>query len=146
MLPALNAWFRAINNIRARHPELSVCTAIMYDHYNQPLIEQFDVIAWDDYHLGCDALKGELDDLKARTRPTQSILVVPGVVYGQDPTCFVHTIMSDPRVAGGLAFIYGNGWNTSDPSQPGIEGMPVQRRQACEAGRYILTGSAAGCA
>lgn len=145
-LAKLNAWLDMVARIKARNPVLAnVCVAILYDHYVQPAIERFDLIAWDDYHLGCEALNGELADLEARTRPTQDLLVVSGGAFGQDPACYLRTIMADRRVLGGLAFIYGNGWNVNDRTAPGIEGLPVQRRQYCEAGRYVLTGISAGC-
>lgn len=70
-------------------------------------IEMFDFVGVDDY----EALSGMLTDgtygrMKARLRPDQKTILLPGGAFGQDPTPFINFAHNNPEVLGVLAFTW----------------------------------------
>ncbi len=106
-----------------------------------PGISTYDWIGCDDYGKGCDAATGlTFAVLKARLRPDQRLLLVPGGAdpWRQDPACFASKAHSDPQVVAILPFL----WVDYDGGA-GIRTNPT-RRLYCETGK-VIKGLPATC-
>lgn len=81
---------------------------LYYNGNPHPHPELFDVIGFDDYDRGARILApdGQYDQIIAGLRPGQSVFLVPGGSYGQDPAPFVAYAMRRPEVAAIVTFLW----------------------------------------
>lgn len=74
-----------------------------------PGIETYDWVGFDDYGAGHGVLSnGTWQDMKARLRADQRILLVPGAAdpWAQDPEPYFAKLVQDPQVLGIIPFIW----------------------------------------
>lgn len=101
-----------LRRVMAEFPELAATRlAVIYTNFRQwPGIESYDWVGFDDYPAGekVFAAGGLYEALKARLRPDQRILLVPGGAdpWQQDPAEFFAKAIEDPQVVAVLPFIW----------------------------------------
>lgn len=104
-----------------------------------PGIETYDWVGFDDYNYGAGIFtNGQYDLLKAKLRPDQRILLVPGgsSPWEQDPEPFFAVAVKDPQVIGIIPFVW---WDNADSGVgKGIRSNPA-RKAYCTVGTRIKT-------
>jgi hypothetical protein len=143
----VNAANVRLRKVMAEFPELAQAKlAVIYGPRGTPGIESFDWIGRDDYDRGCGVLAGGTNDLLARMRPDQQLLVVPGGALGQDPDCFMRRAHADPRVVGIVPFIWFDNWDNNGlpGGRAGIRSNGL-RQVYCNAGLQTITARNVAC-
>lgn len=116
----------------------------------RPGIASYDWIGFDDYNRGCDALGSGFAALKARTRPDQRLMVVPGGAdpWATDPACFYATAQLDPQVVAIVPFIWFDDWEdiTKASGPRGIRSNGMAKVYCMTGRRTITADPKADCA
>jgi hypothetical protein len=103
-------------------------------------IESYDWVGFDDYDQGAAVLELPLAHLKAKLRPDQQVILVPGGAspWRQDPQPFFNVAESDARVVALVPFIW------FDNAAPGV-GLGIRsnglRAVYCAAGKRVVTAA-----
>ena len=140
---ATNAMLR---RVMADYPELAAAKlAVIYTNGRKwPGIDTYDWVGFDDYDAGCGALSSTTyADMKARLRPDQRILILPGGAdpWRQDPGCFLAQANADAQVIAVVPFIWFDNYNHAGAA--GIRSNPT-RGLYCSAGKKV-TGIPGSC-
>jgi hypothetical protein len=113
--------------------------AVIYSAGNdRPGIASYDWVGFDDYNKRCDALGDGYTALKARLRPEQRLIVVPGGAdpWDQDPSCFFARAQVDQQVIAIVPFIWFDDWEDVTNAGGGPRGI----RSNGMANVYCITG------
>lgn len=103
-----------VRQICQDYSELKECPlfGVYGGNRNYPGIESYDIVAFDDYDNrgAIFNVDGEFAQFKAKTRPDQQIFIFPAGAddWKQDPAAFYKVALSDPQVAGIVAFLWIN--------------------------------------
>lgn len=98
--------------------------AIYTSSRGYPGVETYDWVGVDDYDQREGVLGNTYTHLKARLRPEQRILLVPGGMQCDDVAPFYTRAQSDPQVIGVLPFIWWDGWNNGGGQ--GVRSLPCR--------------------
>lgn len=130
-----------IRGVAAEFPELAhVKLAVTYTSRGQwQGLETYDWIGFDDYTKGDAVLWNETwIDLKARLRPEQRIILVPGGAcnWKNRPDAFLAVAQTDPQVIAVMPFL----WIDTDPPDPtvGIRSCTETRAAYIDAGTRVI--------